>query len=189
MALTYAQVDDLRSHLGYEDPYAADDKSMELALYSAEQAVNAHTGRSFGSVSGSATRIFDGGTTRCPIDDAASVTAVEESIDRQSWTTVATTDWWTEPANSTPKTVVVANVPLCRFVRVTGTWGYSATVPYEVKLATLIKAARLLKRKDSPLGIEGGEAFGPVYVSRREDPDVIMLLSKLRRASVVFGVA
>lgn len=188
MALIYAQVDDLRSHLGYADAYAADDPALELALYGAEQAVNDYTGRTFGAVTASTSRIFDGGTTCCLIDDATAVTVVEQSSDRQTWSTVATTAWWTEPANSTPKTVVGCSLPLSRFVRVTGTWGYSATVPPTVKLATLFKAARLLKRKDSPLGIEGGEAFGPVYVSRREDPDVVLLLEPLRRAST-FGIA
>lgn len=187
--MAYADVDDLRRHLGYGDHYVADDDAMSTALAAAIEAVNDYCGRTFGTVSTSAARIFDGGTTRCGIDDAATVTLVEQSTDRQTWTTVAATDWWTEPANSTPKKAVVANLPLSRHVRVTGTWGHGATVPPQVKLATLYKAARLLKRKDSPLAIEGGEAFGPVYVSRREDPDVVLLLDPLRRADVVFGLA
>lgn len=189
MALTYAQVNDLREHLGYDDPYVDDDGKIELALYAAEASINGHCGRTFGAVTASTARIFDGGTSRCLIDDAVTVTLVEQSFDRQNWSTLASTDWWTEPANSTPKTAIVAGVPLSRFVRVTGTWGYSATVPPQVKLATLIKAARLLKRKDSPLGIEGGEAFGPVYITRREDPDVVMLLAPLQSAAKVFGIA
>lgn len=187
--MAYATVDDVRRHLGYQDGFSADDESIEAAIAAAEELVDAYCGRSFGSVSESATRIFDGGTTRCPTDDAASVSAVEESIDRQSWTTVATTDWWTEPANSTPKKVVVGAVPFARYVRVTGTWGHGSTVPDVVARATVMWAARLHKRKDSVTGVEGFADFGAVRVSNRIDPDIADLLRPMRRADVVFGLA
>ena len=48
------------------------------------------------------------------------------------------------------------------------------------KLATLIQAARLFKRKESPEGVLGGNDFGIVRVGTRVDPDVEMLLAPYR---------
>jgi hypothetical protein len=185
--MAYASVDDLREYLGYQNTNA-DDPLLGDALLAAEEAVNDYTGRTFGAVASSTARIFDGGTSRVLIDDAATLSAVEYSADRQTWTTLATTDWWAEPANSTPKTVVQAITPLARYVRVTGTWGHAATVPAQVKRATLMIAARLHKRRESVEGVAGFGDFGVVRISRT-DADVATLLDGLRRADVVMGIA
>jgi hypothetical protein len=60
-------------------------------------------------------------------------------------------------------------------VQVTAKWGWPA-VPDAVVQATLIKAARLYHRKDSPQGVAGFGDFGPVRISRGEDPDICSLL-------------
>lgn len=187
--MAYATVDDVRSHLGLPDGYAEKDSAITDALAAAIEAVDAYTGRTFGAVSASAARIFDGGTCRCLIDDAATVTAVEESSDRQTWTTRATTEWWTEPANDLPIKSVVSLSPFATFVRVTGTWGHGSTVPASVKRATVMMAAKLHKRRDSVSGVEGFADFGVVRISNRTDPDIAMLLDPYRRADVVFGIA
>lgn len=62
-------------------------------------------------------------------------------------------------------------------VRVTARWGWPA-VPDEVHEATLILAARLYKRKDSPEGVLGSSEWGVVRLSRR-DPDVLTLIEHL----------
>lgn len=49
------------------------------------------------------------------------------------------------------------------------------------KLAALILAARLWKRRDSPLGLLGGGEFGAVRLGFK-DPDVELLLVGLRRS-------
>jgi len=70
-------------------------------------------------------------------------------------------------------------------VQVTAAWGW-ASVPGDVTEATLLKAARLFKRKNSPEGVLGGfQDFGAVRVTNREDPDVMMLLNPYRRAEMV----
>lgn len=182
----YASLDTLKAYLSITTVGA--DPLLVDAITSASAMVDAYTGRTFGAVSTSAARIFDGGTSRCRIDDAATVTLVEQSSDRQTWTTVTSTEWWAEPANSTPKTVVQSITPLSRFVRVTGTWGYAAAVPSVVERATLMLAARLHKRRDSVEGVAGSSDWGVVRISR-EDRDVMMLLDPLRRVDVVMGVA
>lgn len=54
-------------------------------------------------------------------------------------------------------------------VRVTAIWGWPS-IPEGIKNATLLKAARLVRRKDSPEGIRGFSDFGVVRVLRY-DPD------------------
>ena len=71
-------------------------------------------------------------------------------------------------------------------VKVTGTFGYAASVPDSVEQAALLLSARIYQRKASPLGFQAGvvSELGPVRISRN-DPDVAALLSGLR----LFGVA
>ena len=73
-------------------------------------------------------------------------------------------------------------------VEITGVWGWAA-IPVEVKQACLIKATRLLTRMQSPNGIAGLDQFGPVRISRSDDPDVVMLLEPLRHPSAGVLVA
>jgi hypothetical protein len=65
-------------------------------------------------------------------------------------------------------------------IQVTALWGWAA-VPEAVTLATMLKAARLCRRKDMPEssgGFDGGGFHMPlVKVSSRDDPDVTALLS------------
>jgi len=63
-------------------------------------------------------------------------------------------------------------------VRVTARWGWPV-VPDEVGQATLIQAARLFKRKDSPEGVLGSAEWGAIRVGR-VDPDVESLLAPYR---------
>lgn len=62
-------------------------------------------------------------------------------------------------------------------VRVTARWGWPV-VPDEVQLATMLLAARLYRRKDSPQGVIGSAEWGSIRVSR-VDPDVESLISHL----------
>lgn len=186
--MAYATVAALRGHLDFLDTYHSQDAELATVLDVATQAVADYTGRTFGTVSSSGARIFDGGACRCLIDDAATVTLVEDSGDRQTWTTVTSTTWWTEPANAAPYTSVVSATPFASWIRVTGTWGYGATVPGPVERATLMMAARLWKRRASLTGVEGFGDFGVVRIART-DADVAMLLGPYRRADRVMGLA
>jgi hypothetical protein len=64
-------------------------------------------------------------------------------------------------------------------VQITARWGWPE-VPDAVTEATLIKAARLYHRKDSPQGVLGFGEFGAVRVTQRDDPDVCLLLDDYR---------
>jgi hypothetical protein len=56
--------------------------------------------------------------------------------------------------------------------------------PDEVEMACLLKAAKLFGRKDSRDGVRGFSEFGPVRISRFEDPDVVDLLEDFVRISM-----
>lgn len=151
---------------------------LDLVLSAASKAIDSHCGRTFGAAGTSEARIFDGGTCKVYLDDFATVTLVEESSDRTTWSTVST--YWTGPNNTTPKYWIEGNYRFARWVRVTGTYGYGST-PDEVKLSTLMKSAKLWKRKATPTGVEGFGDFGVVRISTREDADIIGLLADLVR--------
>ena len=51
-----------------------------------------------------------------------------------------------------------------------------AAAPPDVVEATLLKAARLFRRRDTPDGVAGTTETGIVRISRQEDPDVALLL-------------
>ena len=69
-------------------------------------------------------------------------------------------------------------------VRITGVWGWNA-VPVNVKQACKIKALKLLTRMQSPNGVAGVGDFGPIRISRFEDPDVVSLLDPYRHPATV----
>lgn len=184
--MTIATSDELRDWLDVPDRIDANDiPLLELALAAATEAVNEYTGRSWSAVS-STTRIYDGWCREVYVDNLTTVTLLEESTDRTSWT--ARTDYWLEPANTTPKTRVVSDTMFARFVRVTSTFDDS-TIPSAVKQATLIVAARLWSRRRSASGVEGFGEFGVVRITRASDPDVAMLLDPHRRVDKVLGIA
>lgn len=193
--MAYATLNDLKRQLNMTSDVDVD--LLGWALESAEAAVNAHCGRAFNAVAEDAeatVRIFNGGCAPVLCDDFTELTLVEQASNWGTWTTVASSTYHVEPFNSVsygrPYTMLATSGYWSpqRFVRVTAKWGWPA-VPPEVKSATLIKAARIFKRKDSPNGIEGTADFGVAYVSRREDADVVLLLDPLRRADVVMGIA
>jgi len=105
-------------------------------------------------------------------------------------TTLATTDYWTEPRNETPKTSIrmkpqgAEHFTLREYsVEVTATWGYNATasIPPVVSQATLLQANRLWNRRGSPFGVAGTNEMGQALVIAKLDPDIELLLNPLRR--------
>lgn len=189
--MAYASVAELRQHLGYQTSQVGDDALLTAALAATSEAVDAYCGRSFTvpvEDPPDVVRIFDGGSEQVYIDDLLTVTTVEGSYDMSTWTTADASDWWLLPHNTYPKTAIFFASVGPRRVRVTGVFGWS-DVPASVKQATLVKAAALFKRKDSPSGVEGFGEFGVVRISRYEDADVVRLLSAYVRADQIVGVA
>lgn len=176
----------------------ANDAVLERCIEAASRGVDQYCQRRFYTDGTAEVRVY--APTRwdyLDVDDIASGTftlKTASNLDRTYDTTWATTDYQAEPLNSTPITRLRA-VGDYRFtpsprgiatVQITGSFGYGTAVPTEVVDATILLSLRRFARLQSPTGVQSGE-FGPVYISRKTDPDVAAVLYSLRRDPV--GVA
>jgi hypothetical protein len=171
-----------------------DDTLLELAVESASRMVDSYTQRYFYNA-GTATRLFAPQDSYvAEIDDLVSLTTLQTSDGDDFGTTWAAKDYQLEPLNGNvdgltghPATRIRAVDDFIfnvldgeATVRVVGVWGWSA-VPVAVKQATVIQAARIFKRNDSPLGIAGFGEMGAVRVGVQLDPDVKHLIDVYRK--------
>lgn len=194
MAITngYCSLADVKASARITD--TVDDSLLELAVESASRLVDSYTQRYFYNA-GTAVRLFapqDNYVTE--IDDLISLTTLETSDGDEFGTTWAAKDYQLEPLNGHvdgltghPATRIRAVddflfnlLDLEATVRVTGVWGWAA-VPTAVKQATVIQAARIFRRNDSPLGIAGFGDMGAVRVGVQLDPDVKHLIDVYRK--------
>jgi len=173
---------------------SVDDSLLELAVESASRMVDSYTQRYFYNA-GTATRLFAPQDSYvAEIDDLISLTTLQTSDGDNFGTTWAAKDYQLEPLNGNvdgltghPATRIRAVDDFIfnvldgeATVRVVGVWGWSA-VPIAVKQATIIQAARIFKRNDSPLGIAGFGEMGAVRVGVQLDPDVKHLIDVYRK--------
>jgi hypothetical protein len=171
-----------------------DDALLELAVESASRMVDSYTQRYFYNA-GTATRLFAPQDSYVSeIDDLITLTTLQTSDGDNFGTTWAAKDYQLEPLNGNvdgltghPATRIRAVDDFIfnildgeATVRVVGVWGWSA-VPVAVKQATVIQAARIFKRNDSPLGIAGFGEMGAVRVGVQLDPDVKHLIDVYRK--------
>jgi hypothetical protein len=171
-----------------------DDSLLELAVESASRMVDSYTQRYFYNA-GTATRLFSPQDSYvAEIDDLITLTTLQTSDGDTFGTTWAAKDYQLEPLNGNvdgltghPTTRIRAVDDFIfnvldgeATVRVIGVWGWSA-VPVAVKQATVIQAARIFKRNDSPLGIAGFGEMGAVRVGVQLDPDVKHLIDVYRK--------
>lgn len=171
-----------------------DDALLELAVEAASRLVDSYTQRIFYNV-GTETRIFipqDSYVTE--IDDLVSLTTLETSDGTTFDITWEPKDLQLEPLNG--QVDGLSPHPFTRIravddylfnvldkeatVRVTGVFGWPS-VPIAVKQATVIQAARIFRRNDSPLGIAGFGDMGAVRVGVQLDPDVKHLIDVYRK--------
>jgi hypothetical protein len=156
--------------------------------------VDSYTQRYFYNA-GTATRLFAPQDSYvAEIDDLITLTTLQTSDGDDFGTTWAAKDYQLEPLNGNvdgltghPATRIRAVDDFIfnvldgeATVRVVGVWGWSA-VPIAVKQATVIQAARIFKRNDSPLGIAGFGEMGAVRVGVQLDPDVKHLIDVYRK--------
>jgi hypothetical protein len=173
---------------------SVDDSLLELAVESASRMVDSYTQRYFYNA-GTATRLFAPQDSYVSeIDDLITLTTLQTSDGDDFGTTWAAKDYQLEPLNGNvdgltghPATRIRAVDDFIfnvldgeATVRVVGVWGWSA-VPIAVKQATVIQAARIFKRNDSPLGIAGFGEMGAVRVGVQLDPDVKHLIDVYRK--------
>jgi hypothetical protein len=191
----YASDVELIEHLRIDD--LDDGPRLDAVLDAVSRAIDTHCGQFFYDAGSASARTF---TPECagwvrthPFHTTTGLviaTGTDGTFDT-TWT--ATTDYELKPDSgytaaglAHPYNRIVA-VGSRRFhtgymrptVSVTARYGW-ASIPDTVHEATLIKAARIFRRRDTPEGIAGGAEFGAIRISSREDPDVAMLLAPYR---------
>ena len=193
MAITngYATLADVKNSLKITDNM--DDSLLEIAVESASRLIDGYTGRYFYN-GGTATRNYAASDSwMCFIDDLQSLSELATTDEvGNSYTTWTANDYQLEPLNglsggmTQPYTSIRAVKQYVfpfladrALVKVTGVWGW-ASVPMAVKQATILQAARIFKRNDSPLGVAGFGDMGVVRVGSRLDPDVQHLVDPYR---------
>ncbi len=189
----YAGIDQLKASLDIQLGDTNDDDLLERAIEAASRSIDELCGRHF--YSATETRYYEAdGWDVIDVDDLVSVTSVktDEDQDRVYETTWAVTDFELDPSDGPPYTRIYATptgsyafpVWQRRAVQVVGTFGWSA-VPMPITQACLLMAARVWKRKDTPLGIQVGKPeFGNLSIPGK-DPDVERLLMPYRKFMLI----
>lgn len=181
----------LKLHLGTITDSARDDL-LNAAIEAASRSVDDFCGRRFALDATATARVYNPAGRlyydEFIVDDIGSTTGlvVETGNASDGWTAV-TTSIETSPDNAIVQgdsITGLVNLDGWAFgrndrVRVTAKWGFPA-VPAQVGQATLIQAARLYKRKESPEGVLGNAEWGSIRLSR-VDPDVAALVARFVR--------
>ena len=194
----YCTLAEIKAEVGIPTGDTQDDALLEIAVESASRLVDAYCNRRFWQDGSAVARYYT--TTdwqTIDIDGLATTTGLvvktdddDDGVYETTWT--LNTDYSLEPANAAadglPYTrIVVSDTGSKAFptsnrgVEVTAQYGWAA-VPLTVKQATLIQAARLFKRKDSPYGVAGSPDMGnEMRLLAKLDPDVQVLLTPFKR--------
>lgn len=188
----YCTLADVKASLRISD--TVDDALIEIAVESASRLIDSYCARVFYSM-GTATRYFSAQDAYyCPINDIQSLTTLKTAVNSNGTfdITWAAQDYQLEPLNgyadgiTMPYTGIRAlwrylfpTIGENALVQITGVWGW-ASVPIAIKQATVIQAARIFKRNDSPLGVAGFGDMGVLRVGRSLDPDVQQLVDPYR---------
>ncbi len=191
----YATLAELRVSVNLAATDTTRDNPLSIALSGASRAVEEYTERDSFLLATTATARTYGLTRnvicnelgeRRRVDDIGSLTdlAVELTTDGVTFTTL--TGYETYPDNALARGNAIeailspsTSLRSYRRMRVTARWGWPA-VPAAVHQATLLQAARLYRRKDSPEGVSGSADWGLMRVPNL-DPDVKALLAYLTK--------
>lgn len=185
----------VKASLGIPAATTSEDTAIQAAIDAAEALIDNYTGRTFETVTEARTYLPRTASV-VDVDDIATASGLviktDEDQDGTFETTLTITTDYVIVKNAAPFRLIT-NVnrgwPLSLYgrptIEVTATFGYSTTVPDNIKQAALLMASRLFQRKASPLGFQAGaiSEFGPVRISRT-DPDVAALL----QGTKLFGV-
>lgn len=199
MAITngYATLTQMKSAIRIPSADTIDDAMLEMAVESASRMIDAECDRNFFS-SGTATRDFvPTDAYVVDTDDLTEIVSVrlDDQGDLTFLITLATSDFQAEPVNQR----VSGNAfPIYRLrmigdfllpiwgkqatVRIQGVYGFTPA-PIQITQATLIQAARIFKRADSPLGVAGFGDMGAIRVGK-VDPDVAQLIRPFKKYAV-----
>jgi hypothetical protein len=194
----YISVDELKDYAQVRD--AVDDASLEQVTRAASHGIEDFCGRQFNDAGSATARVYNvSDPWYLRVHDFSTLAGLVVKTDtgnNGTYATTVTTAVTAYPLNGVrngqtgwpyyeltmsrtqfPWPTWVSH-PAGPLVQVTARWGW-ASVPPEVKQATLIKASRVFGRRYSTNGVVGAGDF-VFRVSREADPDVVEMLSGLR---------
>jgi hypothetical protein len=190
----------LKEYVSIADADTLDDNAVELAAIAASRAIDRMTRRQFGQTDEAEARYCTAkydhvdGLWFVDVDDFMSTDDLAIDYDTagdETYATAATT-WLKRPLNAAVKsrpwtTIVLRDTPPTGVgaVLVTAVWGW-ASVPATFKQATMLQAARFLKRRDAVFGVAGDPSLGSeIRLQDKVDADVAVMLREYRK--VVLG--
>jgi hypothetical protein len=164
----------LKARLDIATADTGDDSILEAIVTAVSRQIDDYCRRRFYAVS--ETRYFMARRhDRILVDDLLSVSALltDEDGDRTYETTWAVTDYDLAPDNAqlesqprpyweiraTPDGDYCFPVGIPRGIKITGSWGFSATTPGVVAEACLWQSARVFRASEMPTGTAGGGEF------------------------------
>lgn len=190
--MDYADRAELKAALGIEADDTTRDALLDRALAAASRGIDTATGRRFWLDPEPSTRVYRT-AGRTLWDDVGEVLNVDDIGTATGLTTATGTPGTWSPVTdieTTPDNALARGRPITGLLLASGGWGVQRvqvtarwgwpTVPDEITQATLLQAARLFRRKDSPEGVTGSAEWGVVRLSRR-DPDVWALIEHFIR--------
>jgi hypothetical protein len=191
----YASLSALKAYMGFTGQ--AEDAELELALYTATSDIEEHCRRTFWDSGSVTTREYQvHNRRRVLVDDFNTLTGLVVKVGSKTegydttWT--INEDFFVSPEGGRihgrdysvwwrihPKgrALTVSDEPT---MEVSARWGWAA-VPVPVQKACRLWAARLFRRSDSPEGVIGGYADGPIRVGYMMDPDIAKALAPFRK--------
>ncbi len=181
---------DLRAHIRIAG--TVDDALLTFYIESAQDAITAHTRRTFDAGTVESTRYFPNDTytfngSRLYLDD--DLLTVSTLVNGDGGT-ISASGYWLQPRNTPPygiielKTNEVWSFNTDGEVAVTGVWGYSGTPPYDVQEACRELATYYYRVRSSSVFEQVGSPDGPSMPLPRGLPkNVADLLNPYRRRS------
>lgn len=192
MANEYSTLDDLKDQLNIDPTDTSRDAKLTKALAAATRSINRTTGRRFWLDPAPTVRTYNprrrlvqeadgevlltddiGSIDGLVVELGGNGTSFQAVTDYETWPDNALAD--EEPITGLLRPMNIWAIPITR-IQITAKFGWPS-VPDDITEATLIQAARLFKRKDSPEGVIGNAEWGVVRLSRR-DPDVWNLIEQ-----------
>ena len=192
MAITngYCTRADLKVALAIGTADTADDDTLDDIVNAVSRMIDDYTGQFFYTITAGTAYFEPQVSNEIPTYPFTSISSIQVDTDADLVyeTTLATTDWHAEPSNApmfgnpytgielTANCTVALPVDLDRGVKIVANWGY-ASVPTEVKQATIIASCHLYEARKAYLGVIGNnDTGGVVRLSQRLHPEAAHLL-------------
>jgi hypothetical protein len=141
-------------------------------IESVEDSIDEYTGRNFIADTEASVKYYDGdGTHELLIDDCVELEKIEMSGALMESEELDEDDYYVYPYNRTPKTRVYYDGIFVRDnknIEVTAKWGYSESVPSDIKLAATIMVSLIIEEAHQSEGETDSESIGSYSVSYKK---------------------